>query len=170
MTKKCCVYNCKTNYKSEKDKHVTNEACSSGSTEVASIPVYRFPSEKTDPNDRARWIEVIGKINADFIVCNKTVVCELHWPQGYENCKKKGHWRPKNPPSVFPGIAPSIIPEPPAKPRETQRTFNQARNTLPDEIEQFEQLDKFTLLKLKEGLLAGSQQLYVPLYVPKVCR
>ena len=61
--------------------------------ENAPKTVYRFP---TDKDERQRWIDVVGKINANIKVTSKTVVCELHWPHG----KKQ----PKYHPSIFEGI------------------------------------------------------------------
>ena len=42
MGRKCCIYGCKTNYESEKKGYVTDGD---------KIPVFRFPSEKTDPDE-----------------------------------------------------------------------------------------------------------------------
>ena len=119
------MYNCKTNYKSETRKRTIEEAhLSEGSSTPeknlqVNIPVFRFPSEKTDSVERERWVQVVGKINANLNVNNDTVICEIHWPAGYETVKKKGRVRPKNPPSIFPGIPQSIIPAPPLKNRLT---------------------------------------------------
>ena len=84
--------------------------------ENASKTVYRFP---TDKDERQRWIDVVGKINANLKVTSETVVCELHWPHGYETVRKKGKNRPKYPPSIFEGIPQSILPNPSPKARET---------------------------------------------------
>ena len=74
----------------------------------------------------------------------------LHWPEGYPTYKKKGRVRPAVPPSVWPNIPQSIVPERPPKPRETKRTSNHERNVYPDQIDDFERLDKFDFLQLKE--------------------
>ena len=78
MVKKCCVYGCNVNYLSTLNKN-----------ENASKTVYRFPKDK---DERQRWIDVVGKINANLKVTSETllVVCELHWPHGYETVRKKG--------------------------------------------------------------------------------
>ena len=73
--KKCCVYGCNANYLSTLNKN-----------ENASKTVYRFP---TDKDERQRWIDVVGKINANLKVTSEAVVCELHWSHGDETVRKK---------------------------------------------------------------------------------
>ena len=139
------MYECRTNYESEKKKK---------ESQSSTVSVFRFPSEKTDPVERERWIAVVGKINKDFKLSNDTVICEVHWPAGYEKIKKKGRFRPKNPPSIFKGIPSSIIPSPPVKPRETtcSQKSNQDRNTFPDEITDFDIQDKLSFNSLVEDI------------------
>ena len=48
--------------------------------------------------------------NANLIVNERSVVCEMHWPAGYETKSVNGKLRPKNPPSVWPGVPVSQIP------------------------------------------------------------
>ena len=78
MGRKCCIYGCKTNYESEKKGYVTGGD---------KVPVFRFPSEKTDPDGRQKWIDTVKKVNANLTVNNNTVVCEVHWPKGYPTCR-----------------------------------------------------------------------------------
>ena len=59
MGRKCCIYGCKTNYESEKKGYVTDGD---------KVPVFRFPSEKTDPDGRQKWIDVVKKVNANLTV------------------------------------------------------------------------------------------------------
>ena len=40
------------------------------------INVYRFPNSKLEKAERQRWIDVVGKINANLVVEDETVV----WP------------------------------------------------------------------------------------------
>ena len=55
-------------------------------------------------------------------------------PHGYKTVrKKKGKNSPKYPLSIFEGISQSILPNPPPKARETQRTSNNARNAFEDD-------------------------------------
>ena len=115
--------------------------------ESAPKTVYRFP---TDKDERQRWIDVVGKINANLKVTNETVVCELHWPHGYETVRKKGENRSKYHPSIFEGIPQNILPNPSPKVRKTQRTSNHARNTFEDELPEFEQYDHVTYSTEKE--------------------
>ena len=101
MGKKCCVYGCKTNYKSVK-----------GSSGEQKVSVYRFPKEDCV---REAWISAIP--NRDFSVSKDTVVCQLHWPPGFETISKKGKLRPKFPPSVWPNVPVSQQRTPASVPR-----------------------------------------------------
>ena len=147
MGKKCCVYT--TNYDSEKKTENGKK-----------VPLFRFPNQNTEQENRQRWIEAVSKVNANLKVGPETVVCELHWPEGYPTYKKKGRVRPAVPPSVWPNIPQSIVPEPPPKPRETKRTSNHKRNVYPDEIDDFERLDKFDFLQLKEQVTCITPQTF----------
>ena len=69
------------------------------------IPVFRFPKKSEEKNRRIQAVP-----NANLIVNESTVVCELHWPAGYETKSVNGKLRRKNPPSVWPGVPVSQIP------------------------------------------------------------
>ena len=154
MVRKCCMVSCNTHYDPKKGED------RDGGRKIA---VFRFPSEKSEPEDRKKWIEVCSKIRADLKVTNETVICELHWPENYPTYRKKGRDRPAVPPSLFPGIPSSIIPEPPPPPRETERTSNQLRNTLPDEFDDFERMDQLTYTQLEEQfILSDTRKLAIP--------
>ena len=49
-----------------------------------------------------------SKLSLEIIVKDN----EKHWPDGYETVAVNGKVRPKDPPSVFPGVKPSQIPTP----------------------------------------------------------
>ena len=152
MVKKCCMVNCDTNYASKKSDDGGRK-----------ISVFRFPSDKTEPEERKKWIDVCSKVRADLRVTDETVICELHWPENYPTYSKKGHERPAVPPSIFTGIPSSIIPNPPPPPRETQRSSNQLRNTLPDEFDEFERLDRLSYPDLEEQLInSNTRQFSTP--------
>ena len=87
MPRKYCVLKCKTGYDSQNDE--------------IKIPTFRLPSVKTDAEERLKWIEVLDAVNGSWKVSDDTVVCEKHWPEGYSVCRRKGHERPSEPPSVF---------------------------------------------------------------------
>ena len=129
MVKKCCMVNCTTNYDRKKGDQKDGQK----------IPVFRFP---TDEEERKKWLEICSRVRADLKVSSETVICELHWPKDYQKIRKKGYDRPALPPSIFPGIPSSIVPEPLPTPRETKRASNQLRNTIADEIDQFEKMDR----------------------------
>lgn len=152
MGKKCCVYGCKTNYKSEN--------VSSGEQKVS---VYRFPMEDCA---RKAWISAIP--NRDFsadCVMKNTVVCELHWPPGFETISKKGRLRPKFPPSVWPNVPVSQQRTQPFTPRTTKRSSSSVRTQKEDELAAFQLADKVTFPEMKDELLAGKRQFSAPVVV-----
>ena len=123
------------------------------------LPVYRFPSEVTEADNRENWIKVCKKIRKDLVIGKETVVCEAHWPLNYPKYRKKGRDRPSEPPSVFPNVPPSVIPRPPPPPRPTKHTSNQLRNTLPDQIDEFEKLDQLSFVDLKNQVIPNKRVL-----------
>ena len=151
MVKKCCMVNCDTNYASKKDD---------GGRKIS---VFRFPSEKNEPEERKKWIGVCSKVRADLRVTDETVICELHWPENYPTYRKKGHERPSVPPSIFIGIPSSIVPDTLPPPQETLRSWNQLRNMLPDELDEFERLDRLSYSDLEEQLVnSNTRQFSTP--------
>ena len=133
----CCVYACETNYDSKK--------CSATSS-CKKIPVYRLPSDEEEKN---KWIQAVP--NADLTISRNTVICELHLPKNFETVKiRGGKLRPKNPPSVWPGIPPSQVPTPSAPKRTTQRTSSTFRNFQGNELERFLYEDKVSFSTLKD--------------------
>ena len=140
MSRKCCVYGCKTNYDRKK--------CSATSS-CEKIPVYRLPSDEQEKN---KWIQAVP--NADFTVSRNTVICELHRPKNFEIVKTRGgKLRPKNPPSVWPGIPPSQVLTPSAPKRTTQRASSTLRNFQEDELKRFSYEYKVSFSTLKEELM-----------------
>ena len=66
------------------------------------VAKFRLPS---DPSIRQSWISKLKEVNGDdWTIKQDTVICERHWPEGYEKCKifRSRHERPRHPPSVFP--------------------------------------------------------------------
>ena len=49
--------------------------------------------------------------NANLRVSKDTVVCALHWPSGFEEIKVNGKSRPKDPPSIWPGVPSGQVPK-----------------------------------------------------------
>ena len=152
MGKTCCLAKCKTNYRTEVNSRAEGEQYS----------VYRFPNKKRFPNDRERWVEVVKKIRGNLEVKDDTVICSRHWPPNPPMIKYYGKERPADPPSVFEGIAPSIVPEQPAPPRTTKRASCHERNQQPDELEEFLRQDRLTFESMKETLVSNSKQFHVP--------
>ena len=120
MPKKCCVANCNGNY--NKDNKVT---------------VFRLP---TDKDEREKWIQAIPRENIPDKA--DTVVCEQHFPPGYPTIIKHGKKRPREPPSVFKCVKPSLVPTKPAPCRPTSRASSSIRSVIPDEMEKFIEADK----------------------------
>lgn len=66
MPNKCCIPSCQS------------------SLEKKTIPVFRFPSEKTEREERGKWVEVVKTNVENFKLGSDTVICERHWPINYE--------------------------------------------------------------------------------------
>ena len=103
MGRKCCVLNCKGNYDKE------NKA-----------KTFRLPSADNDLAERNRWI---SNIPNKIVESKNTVVCEAHWPVGYETVKLRGKERPKDAPTIFTSIPKSMVPTPQPKQRPTKTCF-----------------------------------------------
>ena len=146
MGKKCCVYGCKTNYSSEK-----------GCSDERKVSVFRFPTKEVD---RQAWVGAIP--NAELTVGKNSVVCELHWPSGFETVMCYGKPRPKHPPSIWPNVPSSQIPTPAPSPRSTKRSSCFVRNVEEDEIGDFQRRDSVTFDELKKKLLACERDLPAP--------
>ena len=119
MGTKCCVSRCSGNF-----------------DEANKASVFRLPK---DPTENERWRKAIPRDNIPN--SPNTVVCERHWPTNYEYTVYRGKRRPVHPPSIFPDIPPSMIPTPPPKPRETTKACASKRNVLPDQQNQFNEVD-----------------------------
>jgi len=145
MPKKCCVYACQTNYKSKRDGE--------------KLSVFRFPKNS---DERKLWMQAVP--NANLSVGNNTVICELHWPKTYEAIKVQGgNFRPKNPPSLWPGVPASQIPSTSKTKRTTKRALSSVRNEKPDELSLFLENDKLTFQTLKVKLLESKTELRYPI-------
>ena len=118
------------------------------------LSVYSFPKDETE---KQAWIAAIP--NANLVVTKHTVVCELHWPTGFETISVKGCQRPKNPPSVWPNVPSSQIPTPIAPSRQTKRASCSQRNQQEDQLAAFLEKDNATFLEMKEKLLANERDL-----------
>ena len=70
------------------------------------------------------------KTSKDSVICQNTV------RTSFDTESKKGKLRPRDPTSIWPGVAPSCIPTPAPLPRPTKRTSFTVRGTQPDEIDQ----------------------------------
>ena len=75
-------------------------------------------------------------------VDNNTRACRYHWPP---NCKSfisyRGKERLTESPSVFDGIPAGCLSLPPPKPRNAVLASGSSRNVIPDELEQFREVD-----------------------------
>ena len=135
--------NCDGNYNPKKKKRGTaGEEYQDVHSDSRKTKVFRLPRNK---DDREQWIQIIPRDN--IRLSNDTVVCERHWPPDYPTKNDYGKKRPIHPPSVFKCIKPSLIPTIPATPRPTaSKCFARSRNTIPDELELFNKMDRINEL------------------------
>ena len=118
MAKKCIVPACTTNYRKTKKSHIDKEK----------TPVYRFLA---DPVECAKWMKSLPYQNLN--TSKDSVICQKHWPTSFDTVSKKGKLRPRDPLSIWPGVAPSCIQTPAPLPRPTRRTSITVRGTKPDD-------------------------------------
>ena len=118
MGRKCCVTNCRTGYDSGEK-----------------TPVFCLPRNE---NEMQFWIQAIPRDNIP--VAKNTVVCEKHWPDGYEKILMFGRSRPAQPPSVFDCVPKSLIPNV-TKKRPTEKATSSSRNVAMDQLSEFENAD-----------------------------
>ena len=102
--------------------------------------MYLFPK---DEKEKEKWIEAVP--NANLRVSKDIVVCALHWPSGFEDIKVNGKSRPKDPPSIWPGVPSSQTPTA-SKPCSSTRSIEE------DQLSEFLSSDKVTFTSLKENL------------------
>ena len=89
------------------------------------------------------------KVNPrDNILDSKhTVVCERHWPQGFESVQCYGKERPRHPSSIFDCIKPSLLRTSTPALRTTAKTSFEVRTQQSDELSAFNEEDKTTNYK-----------------------
>ena len=144
MPEKCCVYGCKANYDSEKNRG------------LPSVSVFRFPDNESD---KQSWIDVIP--NEDLRVTKRSVVCERHWPPNYPKMQVQGgNIRPTMPPSVWEGLGiPESCKRKIATPRRTKISKEGISNEKPDEMADFLALEKTTFSEIEEELIVKKRSL-----------
>ena len=89
-------------------------------------------------------------------------ICSLHWLSDYPTFLRFGKSRPRDVPSVWPGIPKSVVPTPPAPSRSTKQSSTTVRSHIPDEIDLFLQQDVVDYERLKASLLAGERNFVCP--------
>ena len=130
MPKKCSVFGCSSNY-------------AKGETAT----VFRLPRNE---QERDRWIANLP--NKDFRCTNDTVICDKHWPPGFQTQSVQGgHVRQTEPPTIFPNVLTSCIPTPVPPKRSDGNTLT-VRNEQQDELPIFRELDAFTVDNFISGL------------------
>ena len=83
-----------------------------------------------------------------------TSVCEIFWPKGYPAIRVHGKVRPRDPPSIFPGVPKSMIPTQPSKPRPTSKTSLTVRRKKEDELTSLLQKDKISYESLIKNVVS----------------
>lgn len=141
----CCVYECQTNYESERKKR----------GDGVEAHVYRFSNQSFFPRERERWIEIVSKINANFKVTKETVLCQRHWPVMVNGLSIRHRYS-----TTFHRAF--IVPPTPPPARATVRTSCHERNRQDDEINEFQQRDQLTFHSLKEELRDNKRQFGIP--------
>ena len=138
MGRMCCIFGCKSNYRSQKNN----------SDEPDYVSVYKFPVNEAE---RQSWIHNIP--NASIPKGKQTVVCRKHWPDDVEFVTiPGGHKRPVGPPTVFPNVPQSQTPTPVPPPRPTKRSSAASRNVKPDEYKQFKEIEKVNFCEIMKKL------------------
>ena len=120
MPLKCCVPKCNSNYK----------------TSAEAVSVYKFPK---DEEEKKKWLRVIPRVN--MTVTKYTAVCKKHWPESCKMVVVHGKSRPADPPSIFKNIPSSCFSSPPPKVRKIEKISAAVRNSQPDELSSFQELD-----------------------------
>lgn len=121
MVKKCSVRGCRTGYDSEEPS--------------SPISIYSFPKGL---EEKKEWLRVLTNIIEK--ATPNMGVCALHWPKDAAWVKSGRHLVPRDPPSIFPNVASSIIPSS-TKPRSTMNSTSDIRHTEVDEMKQFREKD-----------------------------
>ena len=105
--------------------------------------IFRLPRDKNELDVWKRAVPhgAFKKLPASL---ENVLLCERHWPEDYDQVSKNGKHRPKNPPTIFDGIAQSSIPTPAPLPRPSKNTLFGVRNVKKDQLDDFLQQDKLT--------------------------
>ena len=98
--------------------------------------VLRLPRKE---NDKQRWLTIIPRDNIPL--SSHTVVCERHWPPEYPTILDYEKERPRDPPSVFTCVKPSLVSTTPTPLRPTTKCLAENRNVLPDDLASFNERD-----------------------------
>ena len=98
--------------------------------------VFRLPRKE---DEKQRWLTIIPRDNIP--VSSHTVVCERHWPPEYPKVLDYGKEMPRDPPSVFTCVKPSLVPTTPVPLRSTKKCLAENRNVIPDDLPAFNERD-----------------------------
>ena len=122
MPRRCSCFGCRGNYDG-----------------TPYVKIISFPK---DPEERERWILAMPNENESLRRLKEIYICETHF-----NCEwvsVKGGMRPKEPPSIFPGVPKSVLKQVTSAPRPTSSTSEsrakkvQAANEAADKIQDFD--------------------------------
>lgn len=156
MGKKCVVPACKSNYDKSTAKNCSLKDINNEKNQARNnIPVFGFPSKEKFPEERNAWVRAIPLVTEDVVNNYKTppVICIKHWPDGFVKVKGlRGRERPRDPPSIFTGVQPSLIPTPAPMPRPNKRSSYDARTLLNDEFPVFKDADKMSYDSLVKNI------------------
>ena len=93
MVKECLIPGCNPNYPNKKGCRATEQK----------TPVFRLPCDKSE---YSRCMKAMPCTN--ITPRQDSVICENRWPESYPTFSIKGTTRPKDTPSVWPGVPPGL--------------------------------------------------------------
>ena len=153
MVKKCLIPGCNPNYRSRKGCRATEQK----------TPVFRFPRDKSEYSG---WMKAIPYTN--ITTRQDSVICEKHWPESYPTVSIKRRTSPKDPPSVWPGVPSSCVPRPTPAPRSTKKSSMEVRNSKPDEMDCFREMDKVSYNDIVDREVIKNHNFRCPVVVQSV--
>ena len=94
------------------------------------------------------------------------MICEKHWQESYPTVSIKGRTRPKDPPSVWPGVSQSCVPDLSCSTKyKKKKSFIEVLNSKPDELDSFRELDKLSYNNIVDRVVIKKHNFRCPVVV-----
>ena len=151
MDKKCPVPGWNRNYQNRKGDFISDEK----------TPLFRLPRNQ---EELSRWLKTTPYEN--FTISKNSVICEKHWPASYPTESRKGKIRPRETPSVWPGVPQSCVPTPDAPPRKTLKSSFEVRGAQPDEMNMFQEQDRVNYSDIIKRVISNRHEFRSPTLIP----